>query len=139
MNSSSDSNGRKRRIVSGSASVQKTDSKPVSTNGPVGKKDAYQGRKAQFSGQKPNSSQQIRKDESGQFVTPQNTVPMPAAAQSAGEKAKSLPKVQPKDAPMKNEGTISPPLYPAMIERTVNRIFMRKPAGRSSPPMHALI
>ncbi len=56
MNSSSDSNGRKRRIVSGNGTVKKTDSKPVSTNGPVGKKDAYQGRRAQF--QRPSGTQQ---------------------------------------------------------------------------------
>ncbi len=56
MNSSSDSNERKRRIVSGTGSVKKTDQKPVSTNGPVGKKDGYEGRRAQF--RRPTASQQ---------------------------------------------------------------------------------
>ena len=46
----------------------------------------------------------------GQFVTPQNMAPMPIAAESEGAKPKRTPKLQPKEAPMKKEGTISPPL-----------------------------
>ena len=58
MNSTSDSNGRKKRIVSGTGVVKRRNDTPVGTNGPVGKKDAYQGRRTQYAGQKPGGSQQ---------------------------------------------------------------------------------
>ena len=57
MNSTSDSNGRKKRIVSGTGVVKRRSDTPIGTNGPVGKKDAYQGRRTQYAGQKPGGSQ----------------------------------------------------------------------------------
>lgn len=57
MNSSSDSNGKKRRVVSGTGSVKRRSDTSVSTNGPVGKKDGYQGRRTQF-GSQTHASQQ---------------------------------------------------------------------------------
>ena len=81
MNSSSDSNGRKRRIVSGSSSVKKTSDRPVSTNGPVGKKDAYQGRKIQFQ-KKTESSQQ-----SSAQNTAQNTLFQAASQQNQNQQS----------------------------------------------------
>ena len=81
MNSSSDSNGRKRRIVSGSSSVKKTSDRPVSTNGPVGKKDAYQGRKIQFQ-KKTESTQQ-----SSAQNTAQNTLFQAASQQNQNQQA----------------------------------------------------
>ena len=50
MNNSSDNNQRKKRIVTGSGSVKRRSETPVQTNGPVGRKDAYQGRRTQFTG-----------------------------------------------------------------------------------------
>ena len=58
----------------------------------------------------PKSSIQIKNAEIGEFVTPQNTAPIPMAAQREGEKPMSAPKALPKEAPIKKEGTISPPL-----------------------------
>ena len=49
----------------------------------------------------------------GQFVTPQKTAAMPTAVQSVGEKPDRFPNRQPNAAPVKNDGTISPPLNPA--------------------------
>lgn len=56
MNNTSDPNKRKKKIISGTASLKRRDDKPVETNGPVGKKDGYQGRKTQFGGQKPSGT-----------------------------------------------------------------------------------
>ena len=69
MNNSSDSNQRKKRIVSGTGSVQRRSETPVQTNGPVGRKDAYQGRRTQFTGSSNTSG-----TGSGQQQT-QNSVP----------------------------------------------------------------
>ncbi len=53
MENNSDSK-RKKKIVSGTATLKRRDDNPVSTNGPVGRKDGYQGRKSQFGTQKPS-------------------------------------------------------------------------------------
>ena len=58
----------------------------------------------------PNNSKLISKDVIGQLVTPQKRDVIPTAAQSVGENPIRFPNKQPKDAPMKSEGTISPPL-----------------------------
>ena len=58
----------------------------------------------------PKSSKLIRSEEIGQLVTPQNTAVIPTAVQRVGEKPQMVPKRQPKLAPMKKVGTISPPL-----------------------------
>lgn len=50
-------NNRKKRVLSGTASLKRRSDNPVQTNGPVGRKDAYQGRKSQFSGANTSSSQ----------------------------------------------------------------------------------
>ena len=47
--------------------------------------------------------------------------------------------MQPKVAPVKNTGTISPPLKPAPRVMVVKSIFSRKASGRASPPMAAWI
>ena len=44
------------------------------------------------------------------FTTPQNSATSPTAAPKQGSKPKNLPTTQPKVAPIKNVGTISPPL-----------------------------
>lgn len=49
-------NKRRKRVISGTASLNRRDDKPVDTNGPVGRKDGYQGRKTQFGAQKPSGS-----------------------------------------------------------------------------------
>ena len=54
MNNTSDSNKRKKKIISGTASVKRRDDNPVGTNGPVGRKDGYQGRRTQYGSQKPS-------------------------------------------------------------------------------------
>lgn len=66
MNNSSD-NQRKKRIVSGAGSVQRRNEKPVQTNGPVGRKDAYEGRRTQFQSAKPtaNFNQQQQSNQQG--------------------------------------------------------------------------
>ena len=51
-------NQRKKRVVSGTGSVERRDNKPVQTNGPVGRKDGYQGRREQFSGQSQSNQTQ---------------------------------------------------------------------------------
>ncbi len=71
MNSSSDSNGRKKRVVSGTGTVKRRSETPVQTNGPVGKKDGYQGRRNQYSGQKPGS-QGSTAQQGSVFTNPQS-------------------------------------------------------------------
>ena len=56
------------------------------------------------------NSKLINSEVIGQFVTPQNTAVMPTAVQSVGDMPVSVPNRQPKAAPVKKEGTISPPL-----------------------------
>ena len=48
-------NKRRKKIISGTASLNRRDDKPVETNGPAGRKDGYQGRKTQ-GGAKPTGS-----------------------------------------------------------------------------------
>ena len=56
MNNTSDSNKRRKKIISGTASLNRRDENPVETNGPVGRKDGYQGRKTQFGSQNQSGS-----------------------------------------------------------------------------------
>ncbi len=49
-------NKRKKKIISGTASLNRRDDNPVETNGPVGRKDAYQGRRTQYGAKKPADS-----------------------------------------------------------------------------------
>ena len=48
-------NKRKKKVISGTATLNRRDDNPVETNGPVGRKDGYQGRKTQFGAKKPAS------------------------------------------------------------------------------------
>lgn len=59
----------------------------------------------------------------GQLVTPQNSEIMPTAAHSDGSKPVRLPNRHPKVAPMKKDGTISPPLKPAPRVSAVKMIL----------------
>ena len=79
----------------------------------------------------PNSSKLIKSYVIGQFVTPQKTLIIPIAVQSDGEKSVIVPNKHPKAAPVKNEGTISPPLNPAPIVSAVKTIFNRNASGRT--------
>ncbi len=72
----------------------------------------------------------------GQFVTPQNSDVIPTAVQRVGEKPDRLPNRQPNDAPMQNDGTISPPLKPAPRVSAVKNIFKRNASGLTVPSMH---
>ncbi len=65
----------------------------------------------------------------GQLVTPQKTAVMPAAVHKSGQNPVRLPNRQPKAAPVKNEGTISPPLNPAPSVTAVKSIFKKKASG----------
>lgn len=73
----------------------------------------------------PNNSNAISSEVNGQFVTPQKTAIIPSAANMDGERCRIEPYRQPNVAPIKNEGTISPPLNPAAIVRTVNNSFIK--------------
>ena len=75
----------------------------------------------------------------GQLVTPQKTLVIPTAAQRDGENPRILPKRQPKAAPVKKLGTISPPLKPAPSVSAVKIILRRKASGRTSPCIHPVM
>ncbi len=46
-------NKRKKKVISGTASLNRRDDNPVETSGPAGRKDGYQGRKTQYGAKKP--------------------------------------------------------------------------------------
>ena len=69
----------------------------------------------------------------GQLVTPQNSEIMPTAVHSDGSKPVRLPNRHPKVAPMKKDGTISPPLKPAPRVSAVKMIFSRNASGLTEP------
>ena len=75
----------------------------------------------------------------GQFVTPQNSAVMPSAAAKLGSSPIRGANVQPNVAPMKNVGTISPPLKPASSVSAVNRIFSRNANGLAVPSSTAIL
>ena len=79
-------------------------------------------------------AEQLKADE--QFVTPQKTAAMPTAVQRVGEKPDRFPNRQPNAAPVKNDGTISPPLNPAPNVKAVKSIFIKKASGRTVPSIH---
>ena len=68
---------------------------------------------------------------------PQNSATMPSAAPSCGGRPSSGAATQPKVAPVKKMGTISPPLKPAPKVSAVNSIFSRNAYGTASPLMAA--
>ena len=86
-----------------------------------------------------NSSRESSREVMGQLVTPQKTHTMPSPAPKEGCSPSRGAAVQPKVAPVKNTGTISPPLKPAPRVMVVKSIFSRNASGRASPPMAAWI
>ena len=56
MENNPDSNKRRKKVVSGTANLNRRDDNPVETNGPVGRKDGYQGRRKQYGSPKPTGS-----------------------------------------------------------------------------------
>lgn len=72
----------------------------------------------------------------GQLVTPQKSEVIPTAVQSVGEKSIILPKRHPNAAPIQNDGTISPPLYPAPSVTAVKIIFKINASGRTEESIH---
>lgn len=74
----------------------------------------------------PKISKQIKRDAMGALVAPQKTEPMPIAEQRLVSRPVILPNKQPKQAPIKKDGTISPPLKPAPKVITVKIIFNKK-------------
>ena len=83
MNNSSDNNQRKKRIVIGSGSAQRRSDTPVNTNGPVGRKDAYEGRRTQFQSKPTGSFQQNTQQSTQQ----NNTTPFTTGTQGGGGKS----------------------------------------------------
>ncbi len=75
----------------------------------------------------------MRRDVIGQFVTPQKTATMPHAAQSAGGRPNIDDKKLPRVAPIKSDGTISPPLKPPDSVNAVNIILRRNTYHASLP------
>ena len=71
---------------------------------------------------------------SGQFATPQKQATMPTAAAKPGARPSSGPITQPKVAPTKKVGTISPPLYPAPRVRAVRAILSTKARAEGVVP-----
>ena len=66
-------------------------------------------------------------------MTPQNSEIMPTAVHSDGSKPVRLPNRHPNVAPMKKDGTISPPLKPAPRVSAVKMIFSRNASGLTEP------
>ena len=64
-------------------------------------------------------------DAIGELVTPQNMEIKATAAHNEGDNPKSCPNKHPKAAPIVNEGTISPPLYPAPNVRAVKTKYQK--------------
>lgn len=81
----------------------------------------------------PNNSELKIKEVIGQFVTPQNKAINPRLAEKEAGRPISGPIMAPKVAPIKKEGTISPPLNPAPRVRVVKIIFKRKAKGNAFP------
>ena len=69
----------------------------------------------------------------GQFTTPQKSATRPIAAPNDGSSPKKPAAVQPKVAPIKKVGTISPPLKPVFIVMAVKSIFRAKASGCALP------
>ena len=73
----------------------------------------------------PNSSNAIRRELIGLFVTAQNTPTMPHAAQISTGKPNIGASAEPNVAPINSDGTISPPLKPEQSVIHVNNIFSK--------------
>ena len=87
----------------------------------------------------PKSSILKNKEAMGLFTTPQNMAISPIAAPNPGSRPRSPPATFPKVAPIKKEGTISPPLYPAAKVIAVNTIFNRNASGLACSPASAFV
>ena len=86
-----------------------------------------------MSAEEPNNSMLNSKEAIGQFTTPQNTEIKPIAAPNPGSSPSKPPTTFPKVAPIKNEGTISPPLNPAPKVIAVKIILRRNASGLVEP------
>lgn len=82
---------------------------------------------------KLKSSKLIIREVIGQLVTPQKRDIIPRAAQNDGDIPSILPRTHPRVAPIKNEGTISPPLKPAPRVIAVKIIFNMNAEKKASP------
>ena len=71
----------------------------------------------------PNNSMAMKREVRGQFVTPQKRPIIPQAAHKGAGRPKRGAITQPRVAPVKKEGTISPPLKPAPSVIAVKRTF----------------
>lgn len=65
----------------------------------------------------------------GQFTTPQKSATRPIAAPNDGSSPKKPAAVQPKVAPIKKVGTISPPLKPVFIVMAVKAFSEQRLPG----------
>ena len=74
----------------------------------------------------------------GQFTTQQKRQTRPIAAPSLGSRPKRGAATQPKVAPTKKVGTISPPLKPKPIVTAVKRSLSKKAKGSALPSRIAL-
>ena len=74
-------------------------------------------------GERPNSSNAITRLAKGHLVTPQKRDAIPIAAPRGAESPKYIAAAPPRAAPIKNVGTISPPLKPADTVITVKSSF----------------
>ena len=81
----------------------------------------------------PNNSMDMIKLATGQFTAPQNVQINPTAAAKPGSRPIKLPTQQPVTAPMKKDGTISPPLKPVPKVMAVNNNFTGKSHQLLSP------
>ena len=81
----------------------------------------------------PKSSTLKKMDAKGALTQAQKTAVNPKAAAKPGSSPRSVPAKQPKVEPIKNTGTISPPLNPAPRVKVVKIIFNRNASGTASP------
>ena len=77
----------------------------------------------------PKSSTDRITEASGQLTAPQNVPTRPTQAANSGGIPRRGPSKQPNVDPMKNVGTISPPLKPTDSVTAVKRILRRNAKG----------
>lgn len=80
-------NNRKKRILSGTASLKRRSDTPVQTNGPAGRKDGYQGRRAQFGASNSSgNSNQTGSNQTGSS-RPGINIPFLGGSQNSGSQS----------------------------------------------------
>ena len=107
MNNTSDSNKRKKKIISGTASLKRRDDKPVETGGPVGRKDGYQGRRTQYGSQKPSGGSQSGTPLSSLFGGTQSQNQQNQSSQSTQSQSSESQNTQPTYSSLNNGGGAS--------------------------------